>query len=205
MTTRIAYRVCLGLLVLLSACSAPLKSDLPVDQVYRLAPAVSANVPRSTANLYLPLVAVSPALDSDRITLIKPGYQQDFIANSRWPDDLSGYLHAVMLDALSRSGGFESVSDQLLGNAGQYKLLLRVAAFQAEYPPDGKGNAAVAVALESILVRVADQRVMGQHRYANRQENIPVSTGKIVDAMNQALGAVIASLAADASRDVSDR
>lgn len=205
MTTRIAYRVCLGLWVLLSACSAPLKSDLPVDQVYRLAPAVSTNIPGSNANLYLPTVAVSPALDSDRITLIKPGYQQDFIANSRWPDDLSAYLHAVMLDALSRSGGFESVSDQLLGNAGQYKLLLRVSAFQAEYPPEGKGNAAVAVALESILVRVSDQRVMGQHRYTSRQENIPVSTGKIVEAMNQALGAVIASLAADASRDVSDR
>lgn len=190
------------LLMLLAACSSPLKSDLPADQVYRLAPQVSAAVQRSSANIYLPRLEVSPALDTPRITLIKEQFQQDFIANSRWPDDLSGYLHAVMLDALSRSGGFQSVSEQLLGAGGNYKLLLRVSAFQAEYPPQGKGSAAVVLGMESILVRVQDQRVMGQHRYDIRKENVAVSTGKIVEAMNQALGEAIRQLTSNLHSDL---
>lgn len=175
------------LLFALSGCSSLLQSDVPPDQVYRLSPQVSVAAQRSNANLYLPRVEVSPALDTDRITLIKEQFQQDFIAGSRWPDDLSNYLHSLMLDALSRSGGFRSVSDQLLGNDTNYKLLLRVAAFQAEYPPQGKGSAVVELAMESILVRVRDQRVMGQHRYEIRKDNIPLQTSKIVAAMNQAL------------------
>jgi ABC-type uncharacterized transport system auxiliary subunit len=188
--------------MLLSACSSPLKSDLPADQTYRLNPQVALAPQRLSINLYVPKVSVSPALDSAHITLMKPGFQQDFIAHSRWPDDLSVYLHAVMLDTLSRSGGFQSVSEQMLGKGGNYKLLLRVSAFQAEYPPDGKGNAAVVVAMESILVRVQDQRVMGQHRYDSRKENIPVSTSKIVEALNQALAESTRQLIQDLQRDL---
>lgn len=182
------------LLLSLFGCSSLLQSDVPPDQVYRLSPQVNVAAYRSNANLYLPRIEVSPALDTNRITLIKEQFQQDFIADSRWPDELSNYLHAIMLDALSRSGGFRSVSDQVLGKDSNYKLLLRVAAFQAEYPPQGKGSAAVALAMESILVRVRDQHIMGQHRYEIRKDNIPLSTSKIVEAMNQALEDVIRQL-----------
>lgn len=185
------------LLSLSVACSSPLKSDLPADQIYRLAPQVSTVSPRLDVNLYLPSVEVSPALDTTRITLVKEQFQQDFIANSRWPDELSGYLHAVMLDALSRSGAFQSVSSQMLGAGKHYKLLLRVSAFQAEYPPQGKGSAAVVLGMEAILVRVQDQRVLGQQRYDIRKDNIPVSTSKIVGVMNQALEEMLVSLMAD--------
>ncbi|WP_028490006.1 ABC-type transport auxiliary lipoprotein family protein [Thiothrix lacustris] len=192
----------LSCVMLLSACSSPLKSDLPADQTYRLNPQVAVAPQRLSINLYVPKVSVSPALDSDHITLMKPGFQQDFIAHSRWPDDLSVYLHAVMLDTLSRSGGFQSVSEQMLGKGGNYKLLLRVSAFQAEYPADGKGSAAVVVGMESILVRVQDQQVMGQHRYDSRKENIPVSTRKIVEALNQALAESTRQLILDLQRDL---
>jgi ABC-type uncharacterized transport system auxiliary subunit len=192
----------LSFVLLLTACSVPLKSNLPADQTYRLQPQVVTAPQRLSANLYLPKVEVSPALDSEHIALVKPPFQQDFIAHSRWPDDLSGYLHAVMLDALSRSGGFQSVSDQMLGKDGNYKLLLRVAGFQAEYPPDGQGDAAVEIVMESSLVRVQDQRLLGQHRYAVRKEHIPVSTSKLVAAFNQALGEVIVALVADLQRDL---
>jgi ABC-type uncharacterized transport system auxiliary subunit len=192
----------LSFVLLLTACSVPLKSNLPADQTYRLQPQVVTAPQRLSANLYLPKVEVSPALDSEHIALVKPPFQQDFIAHSRWPDDLSGYLHAVMLDALSHSGGFQSVSDQMLGKDGNYKLLLRVAGFQAEYPPDGQGDAAVEIVMESSLVRVQDQRLLGQHRYAVRKEHIPVSTSKLVAAFNQALGEVIVALVADLQRDL---
>ncbi|UOG93706.1 MAG: ABC-type transport auxiliary lipoprotein family protein [Candidatus Thiothrix sulfatifontis] len=190
------------LLVLLSACSVPLKSDLPVEQTYRLAPSVATASQRLAVNLYVPKVMVSPALDSERIVLIKSPLQQDFIAQSRWPDDLSVYLHAVILDALARSDGFQAVSEQMLGQEGNYKLLLRVADFQAEYPKDAKDDAAVEVVMDASLVRVTDQHLLGQHRYAVRKDAVPVSTGKIVEALNQALGEVIAALVADLQKDL---
>lgn len=196
------YWVFAWLLMLLSACSVPLKSDLPVEQTYRLAPSVAVASARLNVNVYVPKVTVSPALDSDRIVLIKPPLQQDFIAQSRWPDNLSVYLHGVILDALVQSGGFQSVSEQLLGNDSNYKLLLRVDRFQAEYPPAGKNSAAVEVVMDASLVRVKDQHLLGQHRYAIRHDAVPVSTSKIVAVLNQALGEVIAALVVDLQRDL---
>ena len=73
----------LSCVMLLSACSSPLKSDLPADQTYRLNPQVALAPQRLSINLYVPKVSVSPALDSAHITLMKPGFQQDFIAHSR--------------------------------------------------------------------------------------------------------------------------
>ncbi|OQX13249.1 MAG: hypothetical protein BWK73_12745 [Thiothrix lacustris] len=190
------------LLALLSACAVPLKSDLPGEQTYRLAPSVTAAPQRLNANLYVPTLTVSPALDNDQIVLIKPRLKQDFIAQSRWPDDLSVYLHAVMLDALARSDGFQSVSAQLVGNDSHYKLLLRVDSFQAEYPTGAKGAAAVEIVMNAALVRVVDQQLLGQHRYVVRKDSVPVSTGNIVAALNQALGEVIAALVADLHGDL---
>jgi cholesterol transport system auxiliary component len=189
------------LISLLSACSLPLKSDLPADQIYRLQPQVEVASQTSNINLYLPKVEVSPELDNAHIALIKPPNQQDFIAKSRWPDNLSTYLHGVVLDALSRSGSFQSVSSQMVGKDDNYRLVLRVSAFQAEYPPGGKGSASVDVVMDAMLVRVLDQRLLGQHRYAIHKGNVPVSTGKIVEALEQALGEGIAAMVADLHGD----
>ncbi len=182
--------------LLLAACSVPLKSDLPADQVYRLQPSIAAANP-VPVNLYLPKVEVSPELDTNHITLIKPPNQQDFIASSRWPDNLSGYLHGVVLDALSRSGNFRSVSSQMLGRDDNYRLVLRVSAFQAEYPPGGKGSATVEVAMDAMLIRVQDQLLIGQHRYDVRRDNVPVSTGKLVEALDAALGEALGRMVTD--------
>jgi ABC-type uncharacterized transport system auxiliary subunit len=190
------------LLCFITACAFPLNSHVPTEQVYRLAPRVGVMPQRALAHLYLPRIQVSPALDTSRITLVRPGFQQDFIANSRWPDSLAIYLHSVMLDTLSHSEGFLSVSDQLLSNNEVYKLLLRVSAFHVEYPPSGQGRAAVVVGLEAILVREQDQRMIGQYRADIRKENTQVSTSKIVEALNQALGEGVTSLMTDMANDL---
>lgn len=191
--------LCLPLL--LNACASPLKSDLPADQVYRLQPQihVANSVP---VNLYLPTVEVSPELDTANITLIKSPNQQDFIAHSHWPDDLSSYLHGVVLDALSQHGNFRSVSSQMLAKDNNYRLVLRVSAFQANYPPSGKGTATVDVTMGATLIRVKDQRLLGQHRYNVRRGNVPVSTGKLVEALNSALSETLDRIVTDIAAQV---
>jgi hypothetical protein len=58
------------------------------------------------------------------------------------------------------------------------------------------------VVLDALLVRVKDQRLLGQHRYAIRKDNVPVSTGKIVAALEQALGEGIAAMVVDLQRNL---
>lgn len=185
------------LLVWLSACSVPLKSTLPADRVYRLQPILSTVAQPLPMHLYVPKVEVSPELDNPRIALIRPPNQLDFIANSRWPDNLSGYLHGVVLDALSRSGHFRSVSNQLLGRDGHYRVVLRVSAFQVEYPSGSQGVAGVEVAIDAALVAVKDQRLVNQRRYVIRKENVPISTSQMVTALEQALTEVLNAMVLD--------
>ncbi len=179
------------LLCFCTACSLPLKSNAPAEQTYRLQPEIPVATSALPVNLVVPKLVVSPELDNAHITLIKPPNQLDYIAHSRWPDTLAVYLQAVVLDALARSGQFQSVSEQVLGSDRHYRLLLRVVSFQAEYPFAGQTAAAVEVKLEASLIRLQDQHLLLQQRYTSRQEHIPVSTSQIVMALDQALAQVL--------------
>ncbi|MEZ5535760.1 MAG: ABC-type transport auxiliary lipoprotein family protein [Thiolinea sp.] len=195
-----------GLLIsTLSGCSLPPKSSLGAEQVYRLSPEVSpvSGHANSNVNLYLPPISVDPALDNRHIMLSGSDNRLDFIANSRWPDKLSSYLQAVIIDGLSESKAFQSVSSRLPGRGHNYRLLLRVSDFQAEFPtelsPDIKHqqHTNIVISLEAILVRTQDQRMMGTYRYQAHRRSVPVKTGRIVAAFEQALGEILAKLTTD--------
>ena len=187
--------------VLLSACITP-GGYYPEEKIYRLAPPLGALQQRYLAHLFVPTVQVSPALDSTRITLFKPGLQQSFLINGRWPDRLSTYLDSTVIDTLSRSNAFLSVSDRPSSNKGGYKLLLRVSAFHAEYPPTPQGRVAVVLGMEALLMNEQDQRILGQYRYDIRKENITANLDGIVGALNQILGESLTSLITDLGQDL---
>ncbi|MEN9502095.1 MAG: hypothetical protein RI964_1380 [Pseudomonadota bacterium] len=192
----------LGVLLMLSlsACSFPPQSHEAAPQTYRLAPVIAPSAAHSASAgkvLYVPEVAVNPALDSERITLLKAGLQQDFIAHSRWPDKLSRYLHASLLEALSQSGQFQAVSEQLLGKNNAYKLLLHVAHFEVDYADPALQTAAVEVMCEATLMRVADQHIVQQQSYRVRREGVPLSTSRLVEALNSAWSEALNHLIAD--------
>ena len=186
-------------LLSLSACSFPPRSQEAAVQTYRLAPIVTPAPAGWVARkvLYVPEIEVNPALDSERITLVKDGLQQDFIAHSRWPDKLSRYLHASLLEALSQSGQFQAVSEQLLGKNNAYKLLLHVAHFEVDYADPALQTAAVEVMCEATLMRVADQHIVQQQSYRVRREGVPLSTSRLVEALNSAWSEALNHLIAD--------
>jgi ABC-type uncharacterized transport system auxiliary subunit len=192
-----------ALMSTLGGCSMPLKSKLPVQQVYRLSPDLTPAPGRTDAgiNLYLPAVSVNPALDNPHIMLAGAGNRLDFIADSRWPDKLSHYLQAVIIDGLATSGAFQTVSARMLGRENNYRLLLRVSDFQAELPdnpqPANEQQATIAVTIEAFLIRVQDQRLLGRYYYKKSKPAIPLRTGSIVAAIEQALGEVLTELSAD--------
>ncbi len=187
--------------VLLSGCITP-GAYYAEEKVYRLAPQLGALSGRSLAHLFIPMVQVSPALDSPRITLFKPALQQDFLANGRWPDRLSTYFNATVIDTLSRSNAFLSVSDRPANNKMGYKLLLRLSGFHAESPLTPQGRVAVVLGMEALLMRVQDQRILGQYRYDSRKENIVANLDGIVGAMNQSLSESLTALITDMGNDL---
>lgn len=192
-----------GLSVALSACLSPIKSDLPQEQVYRLSPQVTPVTDgQKSGHVYVPLVEVNPALRTERIVLSKADNQLDFIAHSRWAEQLDVYLQALAVEGLSQANAFQSVSSRLLARQHNYRLLLRFQDFQAAYPPEGKGSATVLITAEATLVRVQDQRIVIQRRYVIRKPGVEVRTSHIVAAMNQGLGGLLQTLAQDLSADL---
>ena len=188
-------------LVSLSACSVLPRSQEPAAHSYRRAPVVTPAPTGWVARkvLYVPEIEVNPALDSERITLVKDGLQQDFIAHSRWPDKLSRYLHASLVESLSQSGQFQAVLTQFVGKNQPFKLLMRVAHFEVAYPSPAQmpPAAAVDVQCEVTLIRAADQQVIQQKQYHVRREHIPLSTSQAVNALNAAWGEIITQIATD--------
>ena len=191
----------------LSGCSLPIKSQRPAEQVYRLSPTVTPLNGSQPAkiNLYLPPVSINPALDNSNIMLASAGNRLDFIADSRWPDKLSDYLRAVIIDGLTMSNAFQSVSERMLGREDNYRLLLRVTDFQAELPDTFKSTAAndqqdtatVVISLEAFLLRVQDQRLIGKYRYKKQTAGILIKTSKIVATFEKTLNEILQELVID--------
>lgn len=198
----IMMSILLGMVLsaLLSGCV--LGRYYPEEKVYRLAPPLGVVQQRSLAHLFVPMVQVSPALDSSGITVFKPALQQGLMMHGRWPDRLSTYFNATVIDALSRSNAFLSVSERPSTNKAGYKLLLRLSAFHAEYPPTPQGKVAVVLGMEALLMKEQDQRILGQYRYDIRKENIVANLDGIVLALNQMLGESLTSLIADLGEDL---
>jgi len=187
----------------LVACSLPLKSNVPVDEVYRLSPKVMKVDTPIKANIYIPQVTVNPALDNQKIVLSTTDNRLDFIASSRWPDNLSSYLQAIVVEGLSTSDAFQSVSERILDKQNNYRLLLRVTDFQAELPAGResvKSNqqpVTVVVVIEATLLKVDDQRLIGQQRYTARKRNVNARTSQIIFALESALSEVLNRLVTD--------
>jgi len=148
-------------------------------------------------HLYIPTIQVTPGLDSNKIVLLKSAYEQDYIAESQWPDDLPVYLHSVIIDTLSDSGQFASVSSRLISRDNNYKLLLKVSAFQAELAPKPSSTVNVVVAIEIFLVSSKTQKLIIHKRYKTLGKNIEVRVSTIVKALNEALSQTLDLLVKD--------
>lgn len=186
--------------LLLSACSIPPKSSQPPAQTYRLVPQVgkvSATPESRKMNIFIPTVEVTPGLDSQRITLVKDRFEQDYIADSQWPDELPAYLHSIIIDQLSETGAFASVSNRLINSGKRYKLLLKFSGFQAELTQHPARTAKTVVAMEAFLLHGNSQKLIMHKRYQMTGNHVEVRVSEIVKGLNQQLQEVLQLLLKD--------
>jgi len=175
---------------MISGCSIPLKSDLPEAQVYRLSPSIDVNNLKHRAkqiHLYIPPIEVTPGLDSNKIILVVSPQKQSHIAESQWPDDLSLYLHSIIVDSFSASNVFSSVSNRLISTDQAYKLLIKVSSFEVELPQSLAEKATAKVVMNATLVDVKNQQLVWSKQIGASQVVKEVKTGELVQALNHAL------------------
>lgn len=188
------------LMTLLGGCFGTVGQYHTVDKFYWLEPQLAGAQGKALAHLFIPKVQISPALDSERIVLFQSGLQQGFVPNSRWPGRLSDYFYVTVLETLSRSNAFLSVSDRPSANKSAYKLLLRLSAFHAEYPPAPHHKANVVLGMEALLIDSKSQRIVSQYRYDRRKENVASDVNSIVFSLNQLLSETLTVLISDLSK-----
>lgn len=183
--------------LMISGCSFPLKSGAPTAEVYRLSPGLDVTRGVKSAkpiHLYIPPLEVSPGLDTKKIVLVINEQQQSHVAESQWPDDLSLYLHSLIVDSFSGSHAFASVSNRLLTKDQVYTLLIKVSSFEVILPQSANDKAVASVVMHATVVDGKNQRIVWVKPFGQKQTLPELSTSESVKALNQALSASLQTL-----------
>lgn len=187
---KIRFLLMLVFSFMLSACSIPLKSDLPEAQVYRLSPTIDVNNLKRRAkkiHLYIPPIEVTPGLNSNKIILVVNSQKQSHIAESQWPDDLSLYLHSIIVDSFSASHAFASVSNRLISKDQTYKLLIKVSSFEVQLPQSSAEKAIAKVVMHATLVDGTKQQLLWSKQISASHTAKELRTSELVKVLNLAL------------------
>lgn len=180
-----------GMLVALSlaGCSILGGNREPVT-IYAPDPQVPADPSWPQAAWQLALAPPSAArfVDSHRIAVRPTADELQVYKSARWFKAPSEQLEDTVLHALEDSGKIGAVARQESGIAADYKLVMDLRRFEADYA----GNAAPTATIEvnAKLLHSIDQEVIATRTF---RQAVPVGgteTGLVVQAFGQALGAI---------------
>jgi ABC-type uncharacterized transport system auxiliary subunit len=155
----------------LTACSGLLHSTAPALQLYVLAapetvtvtaaaaaPAAAAARTGPTLRVERPLSG--PALNTDRIALLRPGNRLDYYAGSRWSAPLADLLSDLELQVLRADSAWSAVADARSTFNADYLLQTSIDRFTAEYAGEG-GAPTIRIDLHVLLIRRGDGTLVG--------------------------------------------
>jgi ABC-type uncharacterized transport system auxiliary subunit len=154
----------------LSGCAGLLHSTAPALQLYVLAPpAPSASPPAphsSGPTLRIARPLSGPALDTDRIALLRPGNRLDYYAGSRWSAPLTDLVSDLQLTVLRGDPLWSAVADDRSTFNADYLLQLSIDRFTAEYASES-GAPDIRVQLHGLLIRRSDGSLVGSFAVAD--------------------------------------
>ena len=145
----------------LSACSGLLHSTAPALQLYVLAPPATVMVTAHTGpTLRVARPVAGPALNTDRIALLRPGNRLDYYAGSRWSAPLADLVSELQLKVLRDDSAWSAVADDRSTFNADYLLQTTIDRFTAEYDGDS-GAPTIRVELHILLIRRGDGTLVG--------------------------------------------
>jgi ABC-type uncharacterized transport system auxiliary subunit len=165
----------------LAGCSGLLHSTAPALQLYVLAPPEVVTIvinegrpapPSSAPRIVAPTLRIDrplpgPALNTDRIALLRPGNRLDYYAGSRWSAPLADLVSDLQLRVFRVDSAWSAVADDRSGFSTDYLLQTSIDRFTAEYTSDG-GPPEIHVDLHGLLIRRSDGALIGSFAVSDK-------------------------------------
>jgi cholesterol transport system auxiliary component len=141
-------------------CGSLLDTKLPATTSYVLAaaPATSAGVTRSDADLSIGRPDLAPGLDTERIAVLK-GRQLDYYRGAQWGGRTTEIVQTLLVDSFEDQQLFRSVTAEQSRVSSDYVLDVSVRDFQAEHASDGEAPT-THVTIVGRLIRVSDRQLV---------------------------------------------
>ena len=184
------------LATLLGGCASLLGGgDAERTTIYSPDPraALDPALPRVSWQLALGATSGPRTIDSYRIAVRPTPEEVQVYRGASWARTPSEMLQSTVLRALEDSGKIASVARQGTGIAADYRLVIDLRRFEADYA----GNAVPAATIEfnAKLVHGPDQAIVASRTFRQAQPAAGTDVALVVDAFSRALETVGAELA----------
>jgi cholesterol transport system auxiliary component len=181
--------------LLLSACSGLIgPPEAATIYVLKPAPAQPQGVKVDWA-LAIQIPSASDAMDAQRIALTRSDTTLDYYANAVWPDRLPLLVQTAVLAAFQDSGRIAAVAREQDALHADYELALDIRDFAAHYAtPDGAPRVTITIVAQ--MATAHGRKVVANLTASQSADASANSVDAVVQAMDQALGAVINQITA---------
>ena len=155
--------------------------------------AVDPSAPEVSWQLSLSPPVGARAIDSFRIAVRPAPDELQVYRGANWAKTPTDMLQDTLLRALEDSGKIPSVARQGAGITADYKLVVDLRRFEADYA----GNAVPAATIEfnAKLVHTIDQGIVASRTFQRAQPASGTDVALVVDAFSRSLEAITAELA----------
>jgi len=188
---RLAVALALG--TLLAGCSSLLGGgggDRDRSTIYAPDPRVEANPawPRAEWQLTLSPPTAARMIDSFRIAVRPTPAELQVYRGASWAKTPTDMLQDTVLRTMEDSGNIPAVARQGAGITADYKLVIDLRRFEADY----NGNALPAATIEANvkLIHNIDQTVVGSRTFIAAQPASNTEVAQVVDAFSVALQSI---------------
>lgn len=185
-------RVIAAVLVLLALTGCSLLGSKPrgTSTIYAPDPRVQADAswPTVTWQLALAPPAGARLIDSLRIAVRPTPGEIQVYSGAQWARPPSEMLTDTLLRALEDSGHIGGVARQGAGIAADYKLVMEIRRFEADYAQQAVPAATIEVSAK--LLHTRDQRVVASRTFLHAQPAATTAVPDVAQAFEQSLGAV---------------
>ena len=176
--------------LLLAGCSILGSGDRTPTTLYAPDPRVAVDPAWPTANWQLSIGEPSAArmIDSSRIAVRPSPEELQVYKGAAWAKRPGDMLQDTIARALEDSGRIAGVAREGTGIAADYKLVLDIRRFEADYA--GKATPAATIEVNAKLLHTTDQGIVGSRTFLHAEPAASASIADVVTAFSRGLEAV---------------
>lgn len=163
--------------------------------IYAPDPRVAADPSWPTADWQLAMgpPSAARAIDSYRIAVRPTPDELQVYKGARWAKTPTDMVQDALLRALEDSGRIRAVARQGTGIAADYRLVMDLRRFDADYA--GAATPAATIEVNAKLLHAADQNVVAQRTFLRAESAAGTDVAQVADAFSRSLGTVAGEIA----------